>query len=303
MEKIKKISKKQVTIYFLRSFFTNIKLTSILFFSLFPALLFFLLLSKPYIFSKISSFSSLGFYSLVEEDYGHKMKTAEILAQDKIIGNFTASEKNLGIVLVRFYNFDRINSDTVIFRLKELGKKTNIYEKEYKVDQFQPNEYFTFGFPTISNSSGKKYLFEIESTEGKHNDAIAISSKVSQTAFAYQFSRNDFSNDYRFILRFGYKKIIYALRHVNLISIFLSILVYFSILAIIIMWKMRGTLFYPVVRQLLYMILYFVIFSLSSFIILTIILVKFFLKILSFLKPIINKFVYNLSSINEYNKY
>ena len=106
---------------------------------------------------------------------------------DKVYGSFTSIDPNLGIVLVRFWNFENISKDVLIFRIKEKGSNTWYYEGRYKVDQFQPNEYFTFGFPIVRGSKGKQYEFELESTAGKKGDAIAISRQKPYFATRYKF--------------------------------------------------------------------------------------------------------------------
>lgn len=130
------------------------------------------------VFVAIATDPSTGFFVLTENHYENELtswKTSELRANQKIKGEFVAKKENLGIVAVRFNTFNRINKDEVIFRIKEKGQKDWFYENTYKVDQFQPNEFFTFGFPLQTSSEGKSYQFEIVSTKGKRGDAVAIS--------------------------------------------------------------------------------------------------------------------------------
>lgn len=127
---------------------------------------------------------------------------------DKVVGKFTAPDNNLGIVLVRFWNFENISKDKLIFRIKEVGAKNWYYTGTYKVDQFQPNEYFTFGFPIIENSKAKSYQFELESTAGKKGDAIAISKQHPYFATRYKFFLTKNKTHPLHILGFSWKKIV-----------------------------------------------------------------------------------------------
>lgn len=144
---------------------------------------------------------------------------------DKVFGVFTALDPNLGIVLVRFWNFENISKDKLTFRIKEVGSKNWYYEGTYKVDQFQPNEYFTFGFPIISNSKGKRYQFELESTAGKQGDAIAISTKKPYFATRYKFFLSENKKHPIQIIKFLGEKIIDLITDTR--SVLISILYLF----------------------------------------------------------------------------
>lgn len=101
-----------------------------------------------------------------------------------------AKVNNLGGVGVRFYNFDKINDDVIIFRIKEKGNDEWYYRNEYKVDQFQPDQIFTFGFPILENSDGKIYEFEIESVNGSSQNAVGISRYVPRVTTKYKLARD-----------------------------------------------------------------------------------------------------------------
>lgn len=113
----------------------------------------------------------------------------ELLAGQKIKGEFVARDNNLGIIAVRFNTYFRINEDTVIFRIKEKNRKNWYYEYHYTTPQFQPNQFFTFGFPVISNSDGKTFNFEIESTKGEHENAVSLSTIEPVFETKYQYSK------------------------------------------------------------------------------------------------------------------
>jgi len=107
----------------------------------------------------------------------------------KIGGEFIASENYLGIVSVRFKTFLRINDDFLRFRIRQASDSAWFYQAAYKVDQFQPDALFPFGFPVVENSQGKKFIFEIESTQGQVNNSVAVSSQFPSFVSIYKFPR------------------------------------------------------------------------------------------------------------------
>lgn len=126
----------------------------------------------------------------------------ELLQGEKTSGTFTARENNLGIVAFRFYNFERISDDQVLFRIKQANQQKWYYTNKYKVDQFQPNKLFTFGFPIITDSQGKKYYFEIESLHGKKGDAIGLSNINPIFVSEYQFKFHDLLQNKKMLVSF-----------------------------------------------------------------------------------------------------
>jgi len=187
----------------------------------------------PFINGKINSYSAFTFFTVVEESNSairFSNKNKPLYKGDRITGEFTASENNLGLVLVRLFNYNKTNSGQVSFTLRDkIDNNLNI-KNTYNVDQFQPNEYFTFGFPLISNSKGKKYSFEIISLSGKKGEAISLSKKKPSFAAIYNFSGGELKSNKATLARFVYKKIIFALNNVNYKDIFLFDLVFILII-------------------------------------------------------------------------
>lgn len=125
-------------------------------------------------------------------------QNTELLKRQKIRGEFVAKENNLGIVAVRFNTFNRINDDSVVFSIKQKNLNSWYYQNKYKVDQFQPEDFFAFGFPVINNSKDKVYQFEIESTSGKMGNSVALSSIEPVFLSKYQFLNSKNSLAYIF---------------------------------------------------------------------------------------------------------
>lgn len=153
-------------------------------------------------------------YSAYDKSNFTSIKTGELLSGQKISAKFHAKENNLGIVSVRFKTYGKINNDEIIFRIKQEDNNW-YYENSYRVDQFQDNDYFTFGFPAISNSEGKTYYFEIESIRGKKGDAVSISSISPILIVQYQFTKQQLLSNKAMIPDFLINKIFFSLNDIN----------------------------------------------------------------------------------------
>ncbi len=187
-----------------------------------------ILISYPYFFSKIDRFNSLGPLSLVEEKwidikqtFSHNRRTDQLdnhlLKGEKVIAKFKVSENNFGILLFRFAQLSGNVTDTVVFRIKEEGKDRWYYEKNYKANQFQPDQYFTFGFPPFKNSKNNTYVFEIESLSGTYKNGIGVSLRKPQVALVYKYTRGDLKN-YNTLSTFIFKKLVYVAGNVDFLQ-------------------------------------------------------------------------------------
>lgn len=196
---------KKHSISFIKIFFKWIFIPTVLF--LFWV--FVTLLTTSTSFLSISTFHNIKELTLVQKGELTKGKTVK--------GVFTATTPNLGIVSVRFNTYERINSDVLLFKIKEKGQQNWYYQNLYKVDQFQPESFFTFGFPVIAKSQGKTFEFELVSTKGEHMDAVAISSYEPVFSTTYKYYRSDFVG-WKIIKLplFALQKIFYSFQDVNI---------------------------------------------------------------------------------------
>jgi hypothetical protein len=173
--------------------------------------------------------------TLIQTIRSNSDKTISLLPDNKVSSDFVSKYNNLGIIAIRFNTFSRINNDTLTFRLKEKGQSDWYYQNNYKTDQFQDQELFPFGFPIISDSKNKTYIFEIQSQHGKADDAVAISQIQPILVSKYTFTINELFHQKRFLLSFIFNKTINILSDVNITSYsfsFLLPLYYFLIFSI-----------------------------------------------------------------------
>ena len=184
-------------------------------------------------------------------------KTGELLAGQKIKGEFVARENNLGIVAVRFNTFFRINHDVVHFRIREKGSNQWLVENSYTTPQFQPNQYFTFGFPIIENSEGRRYVFEVESEKGKPNNAVALSPIEPIYVTKYQYLKEKILSDNGYLATFLQRKIVNTFTNLDFLISFvafsLPLLVY--LIRIIFFDKYLADKYYIVLLPIVIMLL------------------------------------------------
>jgi len=151
--------------------------------------------------------------------------SGELLVGNTIKGEFKSTYPNLGIVAVRFNNRYRDSDDTLSFRIKEVGESAWYYESKYSSNQFLPEELFPFGFPKITNSLNKNYLFEIESLSGASGSSIYIGDSKPTFISVYFADRVGLSlNKYHFA-KFCLSKIKNIIEQENSLQ---SIFVFFS---------------------------------------------------------------------------
>lgn len=174
----------------------------------------------------------------LDKDVLTHWKPDEIIAKQKVSGEFIATSDFMGILSMRFNTFTRINSDSLIFRIKEKGDTKWYYENFYKVDQFQPNQLFPFGFPPLQDSRGQRYQFEVESTKGKHQDAVAVGSESPVITVSYQLPASKLLSGEGMIFLTTHKEriitfIIDAIttRAENLIILFLPLTLYLTLMS------------------------------------------------------------------------
>lgn len=186
-------------------------------------------LSAVYVYSK----SNITVIQAPLPDNVLKEKTFnEFLKGDKITGEFIADQNYLGQVLIRFYNYERINTDEVDFRIKGKGESNWYYEHVYKTDQFLPNNLFTFGFPIISDSKNKIYSFEIESINGTPEESITLSRDKPLAALSFQYPKGILLKNPSIALEFFKNKIKYT----NVTSdLIFSTLIYLNFIILILL--------------------------------------------------------------------
>ncbi len=161
----------------------------------------------------------------------------ELYKGDHVVAEFTSQANHLGIIGIRFHTFFRINEDFITFRIKEKGTDNWFAQVTHKSDQFQPDQYFPFGFPEIANSEGKQYVLEVSSENGKPGDAVAISTTNPPFATKHQYTKHLLQTDENQLQEFVIRKFKLLLEdkdiYFNALPNFLPLVLYFGLLVLI----------------------------------------------------------------------
>jgi hypothetical protein len=138
---------------------------------------------------------------------------------------FRADHNNLGTIAMRFDNHKRINSDWIKFRIREQDKSTWYYEQKYNTDQFNPDYYFTFGFPVIVNSHNKVYEFEIESIQGSIDNSVSLNRNYNHFLAKYSFPKSLLLKEKQLIIPYIKDRLIAYSGYINTIELIKVLLV------------------------------------------------------------------------------
>jgi hypothetical protein len=112
-----------------------------------------------------------------------------ILPSSPYKGQFTAIFDRLGIVKIRISTEGRINTNTLVFRLREHGTHTWLVENTYVTDRFIDGEKYPFGFPIILNSKRKTYEYELTTVDGSEENTIAVLPGIYSFQTDYIYSK------------------------------------------------------------------------------------------------------------------
>lgn len=110
-------------------------------------------------------------------------------------GEVVAAYNNFGALKLRVKTYNRINYDTIYFRMREKGHATWEVKNAYVVDTFTNKLLYGFGFPSILDSRGKTYEFELWSENGTPNNSIGFYNGYHSAASQYIFRRDTLLNN------------------------------------------------------------------------------------------------------------
>jgi len=174
-----------------------------------------LLLFFWFVLTFIYSSQYNGSYTVISFNHSlnnfNKYPEGRLLEGDKITGEFTAQDDNLGIVAIRFKQQQRIQwvlEDILIFRIKEKGASEWYYQNQYYSGLTYDVPFLPIGFPIINDSEDKIYQFELESTKGNDINGLVLSDKNPVLASRYQMDKTALINDSSLLVHFFYTKLL-----------------------------------------------------------------------------------------------
>jgi len=147
--------------------------------------------------------------------------SGKLLKGENIIGEFKAAENNLGILSVQFVppqQVDYEDQDVLVFRIKEKGAKTWWYQNTYKSGGIYGLPLYPFGFPVITVSKGKTFVFSLTSLYGSNTNAVQLSSENPVLISRYVFSKKDLLANKKVLIQYIVKKFFNAFTDINFLN-------------------------------------------------------------------------------------
>lgn len=157
-------------------------------------------------------------------------RSGELIKGDIIKGTFVSKYDGIGQLAVRFNNNYHDSEDILTFRIKERGTDDWFYQAQYKTDQFLPHRLFPFGFPTISNSKGKVFDFELESLRGIQSRGISLDSQNPTFTVKAIYTKNNLLENKNALLYFIFHKLLNLIIYIPLFIYSFSPLLFFLVL-------------------------------------------------------------------------
>lgn len=140
----------------------------------------------------------------------------KIVAGDKISEEFTAKNNQLGIIAIKFNTDNPVENEYLLFKIKETSSDQWHYVSKYRVDQFKLSQYFPFGFPQISDSKNKQYLFELEFLGEDKTKSLEVLMKNSPFLIKYSYPYQYLLQNKNEIASFLLKKVASFFCHIEL---------------------------------------------------------------------------------------
>lgn len=128
------------------------------------------------------------------KEYTHFPSDGFLIKNEYVRGEFQAKEDNLGIIAVKTTLNDDINKQYIEFRVKEKQSSEWYYDNTYPAQSINEGGLLIFGFPKISNSRYKQYVFEIVSLNGNGKNKIKLVSRYDSFTTRYIYLGKNLSS-------------------------------------------------------------------------------------------------------------
>jgi len=138
--------------------------------------------------------------------------------REKITGIIKANENFLGILSVNFDKESVINKNgTLVFKIKEFGNKKWYAINRYDVRELPGLPQYPFGFPPITDSKDKTYLFEL-ALINNNNDSITIKDDNQIITTYYQFPKEYLFSNSQNLFYFINNKMLYSMQQPTFVA-------------------------------------------------------------------------------------
>jgi len=128
-----------------------------------------------------------------------------------------------GTVKFRIKGFNRINTNTIVFRMREKGQTNWLVTNTYKTDRFPDGDMYPFGFPVINQSKDKIYEIEVYSPDGSNVNGVAVVSGKGNIETEYRYPWAELRSNKKLLFWFAIEKmkeLIFSWQHLLYWSMF-----------------------------------------------------------------------------------
>ena len=206
-------------------------LTKILLWIIVPIILLFVWFGGALFASPYGGFTTL-VYPHTSNEYTFLPKNNILLRGEKLVGKFKAEDNDLGIVALQVSRSLAAQPDQALylkFHIREVGAKSWYYENTYNIGSLREDQFIVFGFPKITNSKDKIYVFELLSLNGDNTSAVSVIQGYDSFVTRYIYSRKEIA-EHKLYIAMPYRKILSVIMYPKVLlssSIFLLPLVYY----------------------------------------------------------------------------
>lgn len=149
-------------------------------------------------------------FTVVSKSYSEKnLKDISLKKDQSISGTFVATENNLGIISFHYTNGKVSHSeleDYLLFTIAMKGEKP-FYTRTAKLGSVKVRNSLVFGFPAVTNSVNKEFVFQLSSLNGNQQNAVTIERSGTFFHAKYQFNKTEIVSSNSSFIHFLEKKI------------------------------------------------------------------------------------------------
>lgn len=168
----------------------------------------FLVLGISAVFQEKAKTDNLTLSNLYQPvNYENNLAGNDILKGGAVNFEFKAKYNNLGQIQFLFDNHNRINSDVLIFYIKEKGSNNWYSQNYHDTSKMDIGQFYPFGFLPIKDSKDKTYEVRIVSRDGIPGNSVSLSGTVNQYQLVYYFPLSFLKQNVRFVPLFMYQKL------------------------------------------------------------------------------------------------
>lgn len=179
-------------------------------------------------------------------EYTKNQTFSRLKPTDRISLEFTAEFNNLGSIAILFDNHQEISKGNLLFQIKESTSDSWYFSHEYKVEQLNPDLFFSMGFPIIKNSQGKKFIVELQ-PKGTTSEIVSLHKRASYFNAIYSYEELLNAKTPESLLEFSKAKIAELWKALHITH---ALLFYTLITVLIILFYKKSKMLFRIISKL-----------------------------------------------------